>query len=275
MLPHLDAAYNLARWLTRDDQDAQDVVQEAMLRALRYFWGLRGENARPWLLAIVRHTTYGWLRDNRPAMVASLDAEEGEAAFEPPAPEADEPHVAAALRDERAQVNWYLAALPALPRGAAARDGRPDLSRHRRHRPGADRHRDVAPGARPCPAARGVATRSPPGPAHRAACRQRGWTDMNTPPDALQLNACVDGELELTRQPSWRRRTTPPQSQLERLRALRATVRAQADYHAAPAALKQRMQALLRAEAVGAASAIRGRWRWTIAWPSFAAKGQC
>src|SRR5438105_4224093 len=64
-LQHLDAAYNLARWLTRDDHDAQDVVQEACLRAMRYFDGFRGEHARPWLLAIVRHTCYAWLKENR------------------------------------------------------------------------------------------------------------------------------------------------------------------------------------------------------------------
>src|SRR5882672_8610828 len=54
VLPHLDAAYNLARWLTRNDHDAQDIVQDAMLRAFRFFDGLRGE-PKPWLLAIVRN----------------------------------------------------------------------------------------------------------------------------------------------------------------------------------------------------------------------------
>ena len=73
VLPHLDAAYNLARWLTRDDQDAQDVVQEAYLRAFRYFHALRGEDARAWLLAIVRNTGYAWLQSNRPAEVVALD----------------------------------------------------------------------------------------------------------------------------------------------------------------------------------------------------------
>lgn len=58
VLPHLDAAYNLARWLTRDDADAQDVVQEAMLRAFRYFKSFHGGDARVWLLAIVRNTYY-------------------------------------------------------------------------------------------------------------------------------------------------------------------------------------------------------------------------
>src|ERR1044072_8892296 len=56
MLPHLDAAYGYARWLTRDAVEAQDVAQEAMLRALGYFHAFRGEEARPWLLRIVRNT---------------------------------------------------------------------------------------------------------------------------------------------------------------------------------------------------------------------------
>ncbi|MEO7719212.1 MAG: sigma-70 family RNA polymerase sigma factor [Capsulimonas sp.] len=66
ILPHLAAAYNLARWLTSNDQDAEDVVQEACVRAFRSFDGYRGgDNARPWLLRIVRNTTYTWLRRNR------------------------------------------------------------------------------------------------------------------------------------------------------------------------------------------------------------------
>ena len=66
VLPHLDAAYNLARWLTRNDQDAEDVVQEAYLRAFRFFAGFRGGNRRSWLLRIVRNTCYTWLKVNRP-----------------------------------------------------------------------------------------------------------------------------------------------------------------------------------------------------------------
>jgi RNA polymerase sigma factor (sigma-70 family) len=64
-LPHLNAAYNLARWLTRSDQDAQDIVQEAYLRAFKFFDGFHGEDARAWLLAIVRNTIYTWLQQNR------------------------------------------------------------------------------------------------------------------------------------------------------------------------------------------------------------------
>jgi RNA polymerase sigma-70 factor (ECF subfamily) len=66
VMPHLDAAYNLARWLAGNDHDAQDVAQEASLRAFRFFGSFRGENARAWLLAIVRNTFYTWLRKNRP-----------------------------------------------------------------------------------------------------------------------------------------------------------------------------------------------------------------
>jgi len=65
ILPHLDAAYNLARWLTRNDADAEDVVQEAYLRAFKFFGGFHGEGGRTWLLAIVRNTTYTWMQRNR------------------------------------------------------------------------------------------------------------------------------------------------------------------------------------------------------------------
>jgi RNA polymerase sigma-70 factor (ECF subfamily) len=74
-LPHLDAAYALARWLTRNDADAGDVVQEAFLRAFSYFDGYRGGDAKSWVLKIVRHTCYDWLAKNRPADVTSLEAE--------------------------------------------------------------------------------------------------------------------------------------------------------------------------------------------------------
>ena len=65
ILPHLDAAYNLARWIVQDDRDAEDVVQEACLRALKFFGGFRGEEGRPWLLSIVRNVSYTWLHQHR------------------------------------------------------------------------------------------------------------------------------------------------------------------------------------------------------------------
>lgn len=61
-LHHLDAAYNLARWIVESDQDAQDVVQEAYARALENFSGFRGVNPRAWLLTIVRNTAYSWIQ---------------------------------------------------------------------------------------------------------------------------------------------------------------------------------------------------------------------
>ena len=65
VLPHLHAAYNLARWLTHNDQDAEDVVQEAYVRAWRFFGSFHGGESRPWLLTIVRRTCYTWLQHNR------------------------------------------------------------------------------------------------------------------------------------------------------------------------------------------------------------------
>jgi RNA polymerase sigma factor (sigma-70 family) len=65
VLPHLNAAYNLARWLVKSAGDAEDIVQEAYLRAYKFFDGFRGEDARPWLLAIVRNASFQWLSDRR------------------------------------------------------------------------------------------------------------------------------------------------------------------------------------------------------------------
>lgn len=65
VLPHLDAAYNLARWLIQNDQDAQDMVQEAYLRAFRSFQTFRGGDSRAWILTIVRNTCYTWLHQQR------------------------------------------------------------------------------------------------------------------------------------------------------------------------------------------------------------------
>lgn len=77
VLPHLDAAYNLARWLLRNEQAAEDAVQEASMRALRYLDSLRGDDARPWLLGIVRNTCFTMLARLRssPEMVDFDDAE--------------------------------------------------------------------------------------------------------------------------------------------------------------------------------------------------------
>jgi RNA polymerase sigma-70 factor (ECF subfamily) len=104
MLPHLDAAYGFARWLTRDPVTAQDLAQEAMLRALRYFHAFRGEEARPWLLRIVRNT---WV-DQRAKTMADqpLEVVENQPADGP------DPEQSALAGDRRRQVAAALAALP-------------------------------------------------------------------------------------------------------------------------------------------------------------------
>ena len=76
LLPHLDAAHNLARWLLSNEQDAQDVVQEAYLRAFKSFGGFHGTNGRAWLLTIVRNTSYTLLKKNRAVdLTTSFDEE--------------------------------------------------------------------------------------------------------------------------------------------------------------------------------------------------------
>jgi RNA polymerase sigma-70 factor (ECF subfamily) len=83
-LPHLDAAFNLAFWLVRSEPDAEDIVQESYLRALRAFHGVTGTDVKPWLLAIVRNAAYRWLSDRRrSANVISLDEASGRASEEP------------------------------------------------------------------------------------------------------------------------------------------------------------------------------------------------
>jgi RNA polymerase sigma-70 factor (ECF subfamily) len=87
VVPHLGAAYNLARWLTRNDHDAEDVVQEAYLRAYRFFDGFHGSDSRAWLLTIVRNTCYTWLQQNRRPAVP-LDENVPEPQSADPSPEA-------------------------------------------------------------------------------------------------------------------------------------------------------------------------------------------
>jgi RNA polymerase sigma factor (sigma-70 family) len=72
-LPHLDAAYNLARWLIRDEHAAEDVVQEAFLRAAKFFASFRGGDGRPWLLAVVRRASYDWLQKRRASATTSFN----------------------------------------------------------------------------------------------------------------------------------------------------------------------------------------------------------
>ena len=105
VLPHLDAAYNLARWLTRNDHDAEDVVQESSLRAFKYWAGISHRDSRAWFLAIVRNTFYTWLRQRLPEVHPFSDADLTEVDDENPNPEsaalqgADQEMLKSALED--------------------------------------------------------------------------------------------------------------------------------------------------------------------------------
>jgi RNA polymerase sigma-70 factor (ECF subfamily) len=110
-MPHLDAAYNLARWLTQDDHDAEDVVQEALVRAMRYIDGFRGDSARAWLLQIVRNTCFSWLKENRAKNQTTLD-DFDEAAEAIAAPSSQEPPAIAMRKADKAQIDAAIAALP-------------------------------------------------------------------------------------------------------------------------------------------------------------------
>lgn len=118
MLPHLDAAYNLARWLMRNDEDADDVLQEAMLRALTYFAGFRGVNPRAWLLQIVRNAAYSALRNDRHTQVIPMTRQTGERGSETCTidefPDSGDDPESALIRDrDRHLIDRLIAGLPA------------------------------------------------------------------------------------------------------------------------------------------------------------------
>jgi RNA polymerase sigma factor (sigma-70 family) len=114
VLPHLDAAYNFAYWLTGNRTDAEDVVQDASLRAFRAIRGFAGGSTRAWVLKIVRNSAYNWLRKNRPAMVFTvedLEAVEAEHA-KPGDPDAETPEVALIAKSSAEQLRAAITALP-------------------------------------------------------------------------------------------------------------------------------------------------------------------
>jgi len=120
MLPHLDAAYNLARWLVRDPSIAEDVVQDAYERACRYFRAFRGGSGRAWLLQIVRNAAYSTLKTQRQRMEVSLSSEIGladEDGAEIDIPDSSSgPEAALARRQDLAALDDALNALPATLR---------------------------------------------------------------------------------------------------------------------------------------------------------------
>lgn len=106
VLPHLDAAFDLARWLLRDPADAEDAAQEAMLRSYRFFSGFHGGEARPWLLQIVRNTCYSRLEKNR-RVNDTIEFDEESHALQSATPEA-----AAIAGDDRERLTSALESLP-------------------------------------------------------------------------------------------------------------------------------------------------------------------
>jgi RNA polymerase sigma-70 factor (ECF subfamily) len=115
VMPHIDEAYRLARWLTGNRTDAEDVVQDASLRAFRAIREFAGGSPRSWLLSIVRNTAYSWLRKNRPATiftVEDLEAVELENA-KPGEPSDETPEAALIAKADAEQLRATIAALPA------------------------------------------------------------------------------------------------------------------------------------------------------------------
>ena len=133
VMPHLDAAYNLARWLTRNDHDAHDVVQEAYLRAFKFFGGFHGDNARSWLLAIVRNTCYTWLQQNRGfhanvSLDELLDAGEADAVLAAVESSDEGPEKFMRWENDKAMLNRALERLPEEFREAIVLKELEDLS---------------------------------------------------------------------------------------------------------------------------------------------------
>ena len=113
VLPHMNAAYNLARWLTHNDHDAHDIVQEAYLRAFKFFDGLRGDSARAWLLGIVRNTFYIWLEQHRKHDTnMSFDEESHSLESSAPSQPDGNPEMILARADNTRLLNLALARLP-------------------------------------------------------------------------------------------------------------------------------------------------------------------
>jgi RNA polymerase sigma factor (sigma-70 family) len=114
VMPHIDDAYRLAHWLTGNSTDAEDVVQDASLRAFRGIRGYAGGSARAWLLSIVRNTAYSWLRKNRPTAVVTVDDLEAVELSQanPSNPDADTPETTLLAQIGAEQLRAVIAALP-------------------------------------------------------------------------------------------------------------------------------------------------------------------
>ena len=165
VMPHIDDAYRLAHWLTGNSTDAEDVVQDASLRAFRAIRGYAGGSARAWLLSIVRNTAYSWLRKNRPTAVVTVDdLETVELALANPSdPDAETPETTLLAQIDADQLRAAIAALPSPFRENAgvARHRGPGLPRNCSDDRSADRHRHVATHSGTSPADRDAQWKEP------------------------------------------------------------------------------------------------------------------
>ena len=107
VLPHLDAGYRLARWLVRNEHDAEDVVQDAVVRALRHFGTFAGGNGRAWFLRIVRNTCWNWMGRPQPLSADPFDEE-----LHSPGAAGADPETLALRTDDVARIQRMLASLP-------------------------------------------------------------------------------------------------------------------------------------------------------------------
>lgn len=115
VMPHLDAAYNLALWLVKDEHAAEDVVQDAYLRAFRYFDSFHGDDARPWLLGIVRNNCYSWLQNAKRShahVEFDEDREMEESVETIPTGRTENPETLLLRKAERAEVDAAIQSLP-------------------------------------------------------------------------------------------------------------------------------------------------------------------
>jgi RNA polymerase sigma factor (sigma-70 family) len=112
--PHINEAYRLAHWLTGNRADAEDVVQDASLRAFRAIGSFAGGNARAWVLSIVRNTAYSWLRQNRPSAVVTVEDLEAVELMQsdPGDRNVETPEVALIAKADAEQLRAAIAALP-------------------------------------------------------------------------------------------------------------------------------------------------------------------
>ncbi|HXD41314.1 MAG TPA: sigma-70 family RNA polymerase sigma factor [Ramlibacter sp.] len=112
VLPYLDAAYSLARWLVRDEHVAEDLVQDAFLRAFRYFGSFRGGDARPWLLGIVRNRCYSWFAQQKRTQEFECDLEDADGPSLDAQDRPQTPETMLLQKTERAQVTAAISRLP-------------------------------------------------------------------------------------------------------------------------------------------------------------------